>query len=108
MVVKHVRCCSSVLVLLLLLLLAVGPRVLLEVVLAAESLAAARARVRSESRVDPAVASQLLVARERLAAAVVVALERTLTWMKGDSNDTLFRINGSFFFYDHGLIVDNS
>ncbi|KAJ8868673.1 hypothetical protein PR048_030212 [Dryococelus australis] len=54
------------------------PRVLLEVVLAAETLAARGAGVGPQPRVDPLVASQLLVPRERLAALRRVALERPL------------------------------
>lgn len=58
----------------------VRARVLLEVVLAAEALAARGAREGPQPRVDALVAGQLLVAGEALAAALLLALERPLTW----------------------------
>lgn len=57
----------------------VRARVLLEVVLAAEALAARRAREGPLARVDALVARQLLVAREALAARLLLALEGSLT-----------------------------
>lgn len=62
--------------------LLVGAHVLLEVVLSAEAFAARRTRKGPQPRVNAAVASQLLVARERFAAALVGARERTLTCQK--------------------------
>lgn len=62
--------------------LLVGAHVFLEVVLAAEALAARRTRKRPQPRVDASMASQLLVARERFAAALVCARKRTLTCKK--------------------------
>jgi hypothetical protein len=59
--------------------LEVRPRVLLQVVLPAEALAAVRARKRTKTAVYPLVSGQLLVPGERLAAVLLVALERTLT-----------------------------
>lgn len=54
--------------------------VLLQVILAPETLIAHRAAEGAEARVDSLVPGELLVAGEGLAAVRVVALEGTLAW----------------------------
>ncbi len=58
----------------------VDAAVLLEVIPAAESFGTDGARERPQSRVDSLVAGQLLVAGERLAARLLVAFERSLSY----------------------------
>jgi hypothetical protein len=60
--------------------LLVGAHVLLEVVLAAEALAARGTRIGPQPRVDASVARQLLVACKRFAAAIVCARKWTLAY----------------------------
>lgn len=81
----------------------VGPRVLLQVILTAESLAANGAGVWPHAGVDPLVPRQLLVPGERLPAGLDVALERSLACNNREKSTNIRNISISrlflFFFF---------